>query len=273
MEQFVNEMSNNGFSDVGNLKKLNFYFKTWDGVQVDDLASYNKEVFVDFLIANSGKMTQLEEVELWGFPSDRLNEFLSEIKSLKKINNTQGKYPFPKSIFLNKELEYLSLSLTPIKKIPKEIGELWNIRSLSFTQTDIQELPEEIGQLRELRNITIFSKLKKIHSTILSNINLTNIDFGSNKLTEFPEGFFELVNLESLDLSGNPIDTFNFQLANWPNLKRLDISRSPFGIYRDNIELMKNKFPNAEIIGGSGNLYIGDNKNGIYLSCTKLTYN
>jgi hypothetical protein len=257
LEQFFNEMSYKEFSDVEKLKKLNFYFKTWDGFKVEELASYNEEIFIEFILDNSEKMSELEEVDLWGFPSDKLEQILSGIRSLKKINKTQGKYPFPKSILLNKDLVELSLTLTPLKKIPKAIGGLKSLRKVDFSQTDIQELPEELGELKELREITIYPKLKKIHTSIIKNINLINIDFGSNKITDLPEGIFELKNLESLDLSGNPIETFNFQLAKWPRLKRLDISRTPFGIYRNNVELLKKMFPNAEIIGGSNDQYVG----------------
>jgi hypothetical protein len=272
LEQFSNELSEKGFSTFEELKKLNFYFKTWDSQSVEELASYDKEIFIEFLIVNAHKMSTIEEVELWGFPSERLDEFLSGIKSLKCINNTQGKYTFPKSIFLNMDLEYLSLTLTPIKTIPREIGQLKKLKTLILGNTQIQKLPEELNELNELRDLTVYTKLKSIHSTISSNVNLTNIDLGSNKLTEFPEGFYELINLETLDISGNPIETFNFQIANWPKLKRLDISRTPFGIYRGNVELLKKKFPDTEIIAGAGNLFVEDNKSEIYLNCTKTTY-
>lgn len=272
LDQLYKEMKNNDFSEVEKLKDLNFYFKTWNSKSVEELASYNKEIFIEFLLENTHRMTSIKEVELWGFPSERLDEFLSGIKSLKSIKHTQGKYTFPKSIFLNKDLEYLSLTLSSIKTIPKEIGQLKKLKTLIFGNTQIQKLPEELGQLNELRDLTVYTKLKTIHSTISSNVHLTNIDLGSNKLTEFPEGFYELVNLETLDLSGNPIETFNFQMAKWPKLKRMDISRTPFGIYRNNVELLNKKFPNTEIIAGAGNLFVEDNKSGIYLNCTKTTY-
>lgn len=272
-ELLIDEMQGKGFSDIGKLKKLNYSLKTWDGLKFDILESFNKEMFIEFLMVNSHKMVNLEEVDFWGFPADKLDKFLSDINSLKRIENTQGRYPFPKSILLNENLQYLSLTLTPIKKIPSEVGELRKLRTLIFSQTDIQILPEELGQLEELRELTIYTKLNKIHHSIASNKKLKTIDFGSNKITDLPVGIFTLQNLESINLSGNPIVQFDFQKAKWPKIKRLDLSRTPFGIYRNNIENLNRNFPNAEIIGGSNNLFVGDNKFGIYLSCTKSTYN
>ena len=223
--QLYKEMKNKGFSEVEKLKDLNFYFKTWDGFKVDELASYNKETYIEFILENSVNMSNLEKVDLWGFPSVKLEQFLSGIRSLKKIKNTQGKYPFPKSILLNKDLEELSLTLTPIKKMPKGIGDLNNLRKIDLAQTDVEELPEEIGKLKELEELIVHAKLKTVHSTIASNLHLKKLDFGSNKIAVLPAGIFELKSLESLDLSGNPIENFDFQVAKWPKINNLMLAK------------------------------------------------
>lgn len=271
-ESIENQLLKNGFSDLEKLKKLNFYSKTWDGNRFDNLELFNKDLFIEFLIQNSNKMKQIQELDLWGFPSNKIEDFLSNISSLEKLENTQGKYPFPKSILLNKNLKALSLSLTPIKTIPKKIKELKKLEILNFSQTDIKELPEEIGELIHLKELNVYNKLTKIHNSILKNINLFKLDFGSNKISELPMGIYNLPNLEYIDISANPIEIFEYNLANWPKLKYLNLSRTPFGIFRENIEKLKAKFPSAEIIGGSNNMFVGDTKFGIYLNCNNLTY-
>ncbi|PON87628.1 NB-ARC domain, LRR domain containing protein [Trema orientale] len=66
----------------------------------------------------------------------------------------------PKEIGNLFNLKYLNLYGTKIKTVPKSIGRLQNLQTLDVSQTFVEELPIEIKKLRNLRHLIALSKIR-----------------------------------------------------------------------------------------------------------------
>lgn len=79
---------------------------------------------------------------------------------------------FPIELFFTKEknkINYLDLSNNKIKKIPKEIKYLKNIRKINLKNNQIDHIPEEIKYLKKIKELDLsFNNIKNVSDKIIN---------------------------------------------------------------------------------------------------------
>ena len=86
----------------------------------------------------------------------------------------------------DKRLKTLNINTNQLSELPKEIGNLTNLRKLYISNNKLSELPKEIGNLTNLRYLSI----------------------SNNQLSELPKEIGNLTNLRELDISNNQLNEF-----------------------------------------------------------------
>lgn len=136
---------------------------------------------------------------------------IANLKKLKvlKIDNA-GVKSIPQTIGQLDNLEELHLYNNFINEIPKEIGLLKNLKvimmgSYEANHNQITELPPEIGQLKNLEHIHFGNnKLKALPRQITGCIKLKELALWCNEFEEIPEWLSEM-NLTDLNFYTNRI--------------------------------------------------------------------
>lgn len=161
-------------------------------------------------------------------------------------------------------LVILSNELT---KLPIEIGKLYFLEQLLFHESNIIELPKEIGNLYNLKSLNIYSsKLTQIpveicnlHSLEYLEINKCNISelpkqigqltnlifltFENNNLTEIPSEIIHLKKLKRIYLNNNKLTTLPEEIGKMPSLSYLHIPNNnicelPISIWDSKIDMI-----------------------------------
>ncbi|KAL8260456.1 hypothetical protein R6Q59_028409 [Mikania micrantha] len=86
-----------------------------------------------------------------------LSELLPQLRVLRVLSLANYNFAqVPESIGLLKHMRYLNLSKTPIKCLPKQVGDLHNLQSLLLSHCDnLSSLPSSIVKLINLRHLDI----------------------------------------------------------------------------------------------------------------------
>ncbi|MFC1894364.1 leucine-rich repeat domain-containing protein, partial [Candidatus Dependentiae bacterium] len=132
-----------------------------------------------------------------------------------------------KIILLNNNLRTLNLALNHIKRLPPEIGKLYNLIHLDLTLNDLECLPCEIENLYKLKHLILgqnnfkivplciwklnklellilsFNKLKHLSKKIGIFKNLRLLSLQNNKLKKLPLSMRQLKNLEYININNN----------------------------------------------------------------------
>lgn len=98
-------------------------------------------------------------------------------------------------------LKALDLSRNRLRKLPKEVGEVMNLRYLNLSFNPLEELPEAVCDLCNLQTLKLLScnHLTKLPRGIGKLINLRHLEIdGTNNLTRLPEGIGRLSALRTL---------------------------------------------------------------------------
>ena len=180
-------------------------------------------------------------------------------KDIENLNKWAEKYDIERLKIKDKEkifnLEELHITSHNLTELPKEIGNLTNLKSLIIRCNNLlNELPKEIFNLINLEELHISSailtellkeigiltnlkildikcyNLKELPKEIFNLINLEKLRIISNNLETFPDGIEKLINLENLYIDINIInENFNFkslpieEMGKLNNLKEFDI--------------------------------------------------
>ena len=105
-----------------------------------------------------------------------------------------------------------------IEEIPKEIGNLINLRNLSLGNR-IEKIPKEIGNLTNLRKLYLSNnQIKGIPKEIGNLISLQELHLDRNQIKEIPREIGKLVGLRQLYLDDNPIREIPKEIRNLKNL-------------------------------------------------------
>jgi len=100
----------------------------------------------------------------------------------------------------------LRLNNNKLKKLPKEIGELKDIRWINLENNQLEQLPKEIWDLKKLEYLNLSNnKLTELPKEIGQLINLKKLWLSHNQIKALPEEMKHLIKLECLYLEGNPI--------------------------------------------------------------------
>ena len=113
----------------------------------------------------------------------------------------------------------------------KDKEKIFNLEELYIRNNNLTELPKEIGNLTNLKSLYIDCYLNELPKEIFNLINLEKLRIISNNLETFPDGIKKLINLENLYIDINIInENFNFkslpieEIGKLNNLKEFDIS-------------------------------------------------
>jgi hypothetical protein len=103
----------------------------------------------------------------------------------------------------------ISIREISLKKVPKEISALVNLKSLDLSNNQISEIPKEISALVNLERLILYSnQISKIPKEISALVNLKSLDFRKNQLTEIPKEISNLKKIQIFFLDNNNISKF-----------------------------------------------------------------
>ncbi|XP_076917596.1 uncharacterized protein LOC143577724 [Bidens hawaiensis] len=109
-----------------------------------------------------------------------------------------------------KRLEHLYMDGTGIKRLPENLGEMYNLRKLDASKTIIEELPSSIYCLEKLRFLHVNRCPLSIKTSFFLNPSfdilssgLKEVDLSYCNISMVPDGIGLLCHLITLDLSGN----------------------------------------------------------------------
>ena len=132
----------------------------------------------------------------------------------------------PKEIGQLTQLKQLFLSTNKLILLPDEIGDLVYLEELNLSSNELIELPSTLGKLRNLKKINLCKNNLETFPNELENlINLEYLDADQNKLTIIPSGLFrKMSKLHTLNLSFNQLTTIPESIRNLKSLNLLFLS-------------------------------------------------
>ena len=120
--------------------------------------------------------------------------------------------------------EFLGLNGRDLSELPKEIGNLVNLKKLNITQNNLSDLPHEISNLKNLECLYIGNnKFKEIPKCVLSLKNLKTLSFRDNEINIIAIEIFELNKLDTLYCYNNKIQLLPKEISKLQNIEHLEI--------------------------------------------------
>jgi Leucine-rich repeat (LRR) protein len=121
------------------------------------------------------------------------------------------------------QLGELIFSGTDIKEVPEGIGKLKRLECLSIVDNfSLTSLPKNIGDLDNLKILNINGgKLKSLPASITSLDSLVYLAITTNNLDDLPSNLRNLASLQWLDLRGNRLAKARENIQELRNLKKL----------------------------------------------------
>ena len=131
----------------------------------------------------------------------------------------------------NKDISYYyfaNIVWNRITYIPKEIGNMTNLKELDLHCHQIKEIPKEIGNLTKLTYFEIYDggQIEKIPSSIGNLTNLTKLHLRLNQIKEIPPSIGNLTNLITLNLGYNQIKEIPSSIGYFTNLTYLSLNNN-----------------------------------------------
>lgn len=156
----------NYYTDKSTIKLLNK--DTSNKITLSEKSVKWKKIYLKFLRTHGLRKIGLNGNYNWKQEYLIISKF-NDLDKIKKINREE-------SIDIN-------FNFGELRHIPKECGNMINLRRANFCCNKIIKMPKEFGNL----------------------INLRYLSFDSNKLTKIPRELGNLINLECLSVYGNKI--------------------------------------------------------------------
>jgi len=266
--EFIKKYNLPDFKSVKSIE-INSYNALWDKINLNNILTHNE--LLDFR-SNIPKMSlnqfdSLDEFKVTD--NSELSESFFYSSSVKTLHLTNVKFS-SRLKFNLPSLKNLTLSNVNCSSLNKSICSSVNLEELLLWNVKFKKLPDEISDLLKLKKITVYNKLQTIENIEFPN-SLEEIDFRANKLDIIPDRILQLPNIKYVDLACNNFSKFPSIQSN--NLLKLSVFETPFGIFKSNIEKLKNQCKNSEILGGRNGFYVEEKENeGIYLPQTKKYY-
>jgi Leucine-rich repeat (LRR) protein len=130
------------------------------------------------------------------------------------------------------------MSSLDLKTLPKEIGNLTNLRELDLGHNQLTALPKEIGNLKKLTKLYLgcnqltalpkeIGNLTSLSELYLGNVTGENscwISTNNNQLTKLPEEICNLRNLTILNLDKIKLTALSKEIGKLTNLTKLNFS-------------------------------------------------
>jgi len=266
--EFIKKYNLPDFKSVKSIE-INPYSALWDKINLNNILTHNE--LLDFRSKipkmSLNQFDSLDEFKVTD--NSELSESFFYSSSVKTLHLTNVKFS-SRLKFNLPSLKNLTLSNVNCSSLNKSICSSVNLEELLLWNVKFKKLPDEISDLLKLKKITVYNKLQTIENIEFPN-SLEEIDFRANKLDTIPDRILQLPNIKYIDLACNNFSKFPSIQSN--NLLKLSVFETPFGIFKSNIEKLKNQCKNSEILGGRNGFYVEEKeKEGIYLPQTKKYY-
>lgn len=152
--------------------------------------------------------------------SDLTQEDFNKIDTI--ILNSQGIIGIPKEIGNLFNLKKLELNINQITTIPKEFSNLSNLIYLSINYNQINEISKEITNLNSLEYLSLINNEINVIPKEIANLKqLEFLTLSNNSIRNIPPEICVLNNLISLFLDNNQIEEIPKEIGNLNNLKTL----------------------------------------------------
>lgn len=133
---------------------------------------------------------------------------------LRKLN-LSGKdlEMLPREIFVMEDIDVLDLSPAreacmefKIGVIPREIGQMSNLKVLIVDTSGLKEVPRELSFCASLEKLSLSNNLiARLPESFSTLQQLTSLHLANNMLSQFPKMLCDIATLEFIDLSDNKI--------------------------------------------------------------------
>jgi len=128
------------------------------------------------------------------------------------------------------EIESLDLSYQNITTLPKEIGELKNLRELNLSDNNIENLPTEFWLLENIEILNLNNnRISRLSDSIRLLKKLKRLCLNYNSLDSLPS-LNELTNLQTLEIGWNRISNVSQNINNISSLKQLHLWNNPIPV-------------------------------------------
>lgn len=215
--------------ELKNIKKLTNIKELKIGVYPLYHAFRNKQIIQDSIhykfmqyVYDMNGLTKLT----FYYEDEILPPEIGKLKELRylELKASLNSLPAEIGMLINLEEFILSGSKKYSLSIPKEIGNMTNLKKISFYESYVNNLPDEISNLSNLEELSIrYGNLTSLPPTIVKLQKLQKIDLRSNDFQVFPSEIYHLHALKYLDLSANNIKIFNDTIPTISNLEELDL--------------------------------------------------
>ncbi|WP_375445090.1 leucine-rich repeat domain-containing protein [uncultured Fibrella sp.] len=186
-----------------------------------------------------GSLTNLQTLYLMSTRTQSpilLDSTLAGLTTLQRVSIDQIKLKeFPKSLFANRGLTYLSMPDADLGTLPNEIGQLAALQELILDNNPLHRLPDAICQLRQLRRLSVSRcELDALPAAIGQLTSLTSLVLTTNQLAGLPTSVGQLKQLRELNVAMNQLSALPDELGTLPNLQIIaafwnKITRFPVG--------------------------------------------
>ncbi|HEY7770984.1 MAG TPA: COR domain-containing protein [Longimicrobium sp.] len=123
----------------------------------------------------------------------------------------------------------LELSSRGIQSLPREIGDLDQLRVLKLGANRLNGIPDSIGGLSGLLELDLSgNRLRSVPSSIADLVELKRLDLRSNQLSSLPESICKLRGLEKLQINVNRLKRLPAGFSSLSNLRELFLNSNEF---------------------------------------------
>jgi Leucine-rich repeat (LRR) protein len=164
------------------------------------------------------------------------NELLEIIAKAKERGNTEldlshwGLTSIPRELGQLTNLRKLYLRDNRLTMLPDTLGGLVNLRELSLSRNQLRSIPDVIGDLTSLRHLYLHhNQLASLPDPIGRLTKLRRLDLAYNELTALPNRFGQLIGLEALSLVNNQLKMVPPELTRLTKLLRLYLGSNRLG--------------------------------------------
>ncbi len=172
--------------------------------------------------------------DIWNYRMKNFNKIDASLNNkesyilLYQLTTLKSKLNLTHTIFEIYQLEILEVSYNKLKKIPKEIKCLINLKELSFLGNLIEVIPREIKYLKNLEKLNLSdNQIVKLPRELIELPGLRRLYLSSNKIEEFPAYICHIKNLKDLALINNCIRIIPKEIGNLKSLEVLYVSYNP----------------------------------------------
>ena len=191
-------------------------------------------------IKEDDKARRVSEIVWWaGRPESKptyLPVFPNEIGNLTALEvlgfNFCDMKKLPRTIGNLANLKELRLQYTwKLSRLPDEIGNLTNLRILKLSESPLKELPSSIGNLSSLEELELLdmNNLQHLPDEVRGLVNLKVLRLGNTpKINRIPDGIGGLTNLQIFSCRGTKIVNVPDSIGNLTKLNMLHLHVAKF---------------------------------------------